>query len=425
MVQPVQLPNGQQGRVAQILDSQQIASKGVGMPLQFVQLLPMFNGERTLDDIVAAVGNGLTVEVLQQLVATLDDAGLIYGPYFESLKAKVHDDFDASDELPPGSTAQFADLLVIQELGQDATEAQKDELGPKKLVSAMDTWIDQALKEAEQPSFDALPKVIVAPHIDYSRGWVNYAAVWGRLRVADRPDRVIVLGTNHFGDATGVCGCEKSFRTSLGTSPVDTGFFGALKEALGSENTDKLFANRFDHEHEHSIELQIPWIQHCLGTAEDGTHCKIVPLLVHDPAINDGASYDDQGLGFEPFIEAMQKAIAHVGGKTLIVCSADLSHIGPAFGDKVPLANNPEGEQLRESATKHDQELLGHLGNLDVDAIISAMAWQQNPTRWCSTGNLAAAVKIAQPERAQVLNYIQAMDQNGTQLVSTCSAAMW
>ena len=89
-------------------------------------------------------------------------------------------------EVIDGATAQFADALVMQALGEDATEEQRAEQGPAKLREMFDQWIDKALEKVDNPAFDELPKAVVAPHIDYPRGWMNYAAVWGRMRVMSK-----------------------------------------------------------------------------------------------------------------------------------------------------------------------------------------------------------------------------------------------
>src|SRR5690606_3820460 len=104
---------------------------------------------------------------------------------------------------------------------QTVTEDQKREEGPARLREVLDQWMNQALANVESPSFDALPKGVIVPHVDYPRGWPNYAHVWGRLRVADRPARIVILGTNHFGAGTGVVGCDKGYESPLGVSPVD------------------------------------------------------------------------------------------------------------------------------------------------------------------------------------------------------------
>lgn len=297
-------------------------------------------------------------------------------------------------------------------------------MGPERLRRQFDLWIDQTLKDAQDPSLDELPAAIVAPHLDYPRGFMNYAAVYGRLRVVDKPDRVVILGTNHFGSATGVCGCDKGFETPLGVSPVDTELLSALRRSLGDEDSAKLFEHRYDHEREHSIELQISWIQHVFG-ADDGSHVPVFAALVHDPARNNGESYDGQGLGLLRFVEAMKQALASLPGRTLIVSSADLSHAGPQFGDQRPLVGDDEETVgLRNKILSHDREMLELFVAGKPEELVASMAWQQNPTRWCSVGNMVAAQKIVEPSSTRLLNYTAAMDQQGMGLVSSCAAVM-
>jgi hypothetical protein len=57
--------------------------------------------------------------------------------------------------------------------------------------------------------------------------------------------------------------------------------------------------------------------------------------------------------------------------------------------------------------------------------LVGAMAWQQNPTRWCSTGNIVAAMRIAEPSNVTILNYSAAMDAEGNGMVSNVAAAMF
>lgn len=415
---PAQL--GQQ-TVLGLADARQISQKVVfTMPAAQV-ILPLMDGSRSVDEITGQVGRGLTRPILEQLVAQLDDAGLLFGPTFDGMVAKMRQEFDSSPTLPPASTAAFADALVNQEFGENTTDEQRTEHGPRKMREAFDQWIAKALESAANPSFDELPKAVVAPHIDYARGWVNYANVWGRLRVADRPDRVVILGTNHFGLGTGVTACDKGYESPLGICPADEQFVGELRKRLG----DKVFEHRFDHEREHSIELQIPWIQHCLGPDEAGNYCRVVGILVHDPSVNNGESYDGTGIGLQAFVDAMKAILAEIPGKTLIVSSADLSHVGPAFGDQQKLGGDEaEATAFRNRIFQHDREMLELIRQNKPEDLVAAMAWQQNPTRWCSTGNLVAALKLVEPSKVEVLHYAAAMDPQGLGMVSSAAMAM-
>lgn len=408
-------------QVLGLADARQISQKVVFTMPAAQLILPLMDGNRSVDEIVTQVGKGLTRPILEQLIAQLDDAGLLFGPTFEGMMEKMREEFDSSPTLPPASTAAFADALVNQELGEEATDEQRAELGPAKLRAIMDQWIAKALESAPNPSFDALPAAIVAPHVDYARGWVNYASVWGRMRVVDRPDRVVILGTNHFGLGTGITACDKGFQSPLGTCEVDEQIVAGLRKRLG----DKVFENRFDHEREHSIELQIPWIQHCLGPDESGRFCKVVGVLVHDPSVNNGESYDGKGVALAPFVEAMREILAEIPGKTLVVSSADLSHVGPAFGDQQKLGGDEsEAVAFRNRIFQHDREMLELVRQNKPEDLVAAMAWQQNPTRWCSTGNLVATLQIVAPQTVEILHYAAAMDPQGVGMVSSVSMSM-
>lgn len=421
-------PDGNPIQLLGLADAKQISDKVVATAPAAQFILQYLDGSRDINEIVEQVGRGLTAEFLQQLIAQLDDAALLHGPTFEALRDKVRAQFDESDTLPPGATAQFADQLVMAELGQEATEEQKAEMGPDKLRAQFDAWIEQAMKD--KAPLESLPLGIVAPHIDYGRGWMNYAAIWGRLKGLTPPERIVILGTNHFGEATGICGCDKGFQSPFGTCELASDVLDGLTARLGEENAARLLANRFDHEREHSIELQIPWIQHAFGEREGGGYPKVFAALIHDPVVNNGESYDGKGLALEPFLDALKTTLAGLDGSTLIVSSADLSHVGPAFGDQQRLIGddgNPEEEKskaFRDHVAKTDQDFLASFAQNKLDELIAAMAWQQNPTRWCSVGNMTAVARIAEPEQIEIVNYSAAIDGQGMSMVSSCAAVL-
>jgi AmmeMemoRadiSam system protein B len=419
---------GQDGKQVMMLglaDAQQISPKMVATSPAVQSIIPLLDGSRTLDEVASQVGRGLTREFLEPFVAQLDDAGLIVGPVFEAMFEEMKAKFDEAPTLPPGATAQFADQLVMAKFGAEATDQQKQEHGGTELRAVLDTWIGEVLKQSKEPGFDRLPTAVVAPHIDYPRGWMNYAQVYGRLKGLERPDRVLVLGTNHFGDATGVCGCDKGFESPLGVSEVAGDLLSALKAELGEEGSRRLLANRYDHEREHSVELHIPWIQHAFGEEQTGRHVPVMGVLIHDPTVNGGESYDGNGVGLEEFVSAMRAALDKVGGTTLIVSSADLSHAGPAFGDQQPLGgDSDEAKAARARISEHDREMLAHVLENRPDDLVASMSWQQNPTRWCSIGNLVATLRLVQPERVRMIGYAAAVDQQGVAMVSHAAMAM-
>ncbi len=436
--QPVGVKNqeGQQQVMLALGDRSQIAQRSVVTSPLAQFMLGHMNGTHGIREIAAAAqeqakGANVPAEAIphineanvKALVAQLDNAGLLLGPTFQEMLTKFRAEFDASDTLPPASTASTADVLVQQELGEGVTEEQKQELGAEKLREAMEKWIAEALRPVEDPSLDALPRGVIVPQLDYFRGWMNYAHVYGRLRVVDAPDRVVIVGSNNFGFGTGVVGCNKSYETPLGKCEYDTGFADRLTAHLGPENTEKLWKDRYDHEREHSIEVQLPWIQHVFGDAHTGSCPPVFGVLVHDPARNNGESYDGQGLGILPFIDALKAAIDESPGKTLVVCSANLSHAGRSFGDQVSLAGEEqESQAARNKILQHDKEMIQLISEGRAEELVSSLAWQQNPTRWNSTGAIVATMKALEAESVRVLNFAAAGDNQSFAFISSMAA---
>ena len=414
--------DGQQQVMLGLADAKQISQQIVAAAPGFQVVLPKMDGRRGMKQIVAEVGSGLTEEALGRFIAELDRAGLIEGPTFQAMYEQMCADYDSADVLPPGRTAAFADQLVDARLGEDTTDEQRAAQGGATLTGQFDAWMDQVMANVDDPSFDELPGVLLVPHSEYMRAWPNYALGWGRMRVVDRPDRVIVLGANHFGLGKGVVGCDKGFASPIGVCPADEALIGALRGSLG----ESLFEHRHDHEREHSIEHQIPWIQHCLGADADGSYCPVFGALVHDPTVNNGEAYENDGVGLPAFVEAVRDALSTLGGRTLIVCSAEFSHTGQAFGDQQSLAREAEGaDAFREQVITRDRELIGLVEQGKPDELVSSLAWQQNASRWNSTGAIVASMKIARPERIRTLNYLAAADPQGLSLVATAAIAMW
>ncbi|MCB9838308.1 MAG: AmmeMemoRadiSam system protein B [Phycisphaeraceae bacterium] len=413
-----------------LADAQQISDKILYTAPAAQMILPHMTGEKDLDAIVTEVGQGLTREMLETLVAQLDFAGLLEGPVFDELLARVREDYESSDLLPPGASEMFTKMVVNQTLdrtlGEPVSDEELEQHAAESVAKQFDKWIDEILKDAEDPSFHELPHAIIAPHIDYPRGWQSYASVYGRLRVVDRPDRVIILGTNHFGRGTGVVGCDKGYETPLGPCQLDTEALETLKNELGDANADRLLEHRYDHEREHSVECQLMWLQHVFGPDEKGEHIKTLGILVHDPTVNNGESYDGNGLAFEPFVAALKRTIESLPGRTLVIASADLSHVGPQHGDPKPLAGEEqEIVQARNRVVAHDQEMLGHVAKGSADELISAMAWMQNPTRWCSVGCVSAMLKAVDADDIKMIQYTASMDPGGMSMVTSCAAALF
>ncbi len=146
------------------------------------------------------------------------------------------------------------------------------------------------------------PKVIIVPHAGYQFSGATAGGVYSEL-IPYRDDigRVIILATAHRTPECGLIAPETDiFATPLGMIAVDVFAVNALAAAgLCSKSAEA-------HAQEHSIEVQLPFIQMVIG------HCKIVPFVVGpcEP---------------ECIVQALETLDAS-RDDTLVVVSSDLSH---------------------------------------------------------------------------------------------------
>ncbi len=383
---PVQAQNKETGETSTFIglrDPSMLTNQMMVVPPQAVQVVQHFRGDRTVEDIAALFK--VDAKIIIDLANRLDGVGLLWGPTFERMETELKDKLRAEGYLP---------ITASGMLGTDPEACRKQ----------LQEWLDQT----EDPELDAPAIGIVAPHLDYQRGWPVYAASYRCFDGAERPDRVVVLGTNHFGLGDGVVMTDLGFRTPLGTVTADKGVIDRLRSSLG----DKLFIDQLDHLPEHSINLHLPWIQHRFGDVP------VVAALIPDPLANMIA--DDGGrVTREEFVRALNDALRAEGGRTYFVASSDLSHVGPQFGE--PVAVN---DQRKKEVERVDRDLMGKYLSADPKEFFDACQWTKNPTRWCSIGNMLATLELAKPGTVELVDYRQACDEKGVAMVTSCSMAL-
>lgn len=162
---------------------------------------------------------------------------------------------------------------------------------------------------ATTPEFSAaLLKAVIVPHAGYiysgSTAALAYALVErGRGRIT----RVVLLGPSHRVALRGVAlPTSAAFATPLGELPVED-------VAPDVRRLPGLVMDDTPHHWEHSVEVQVPFLQHVFGSGEgSGTGAvTLVPLVVGHARPDEVADILDAVWG---------------GPETLIVVSSDLSH---------------------------------------------------------------------------------------------------
>lgn len=381
-IQPIPLNKEGRSYVA-LRDPAMLSPQTMVVPAPAMQVLQLFRGEQTLDQIAANL-NG-PVDQLVELAKGLDTLGLLWGPTFERLEDELRDRVRAAGVYPMNSSAS---------LGPDEAACRKA--------------LKDFFAQTEDPEIEQTPRAIVAPHLDYQRGWPNYAAAYYSLQQAAPPDRVVILGTNHFGIGDGVVLSEFGFQSPLGKSPADSRVIEKVVGKLGRP----LIVDQLDHVGEHSIQLHMPWIQYCWGNVP------VIGAMMPDPLApmiaDDGARTTT-----DEFLDALSEALDDAGGKTFFVASSDLSHVGPQFGE--PRAVD---ERRRFDVERHDREMMAKFITGDSEEFLAAFKWNKNPTRWCSLGNMSALLRLVQPQSVELIDYRQAYDEQGQAMVSSAAIAL-
>jgi AmmeMemoRadiSam system protein B len=236
-----------------------------------------------------------------------------------------------------------------------------------------------------------------------------YGEGYSLLRSAEPPRRVVVLGTNHFGRSRSVVATRKDFQTPWGALRTDRDFLARLEAECGGS----LMPYELDHLQEHSVELHAVWLHHLLGDA-----VRIVPFLCPDPSGPRGtAAGDPEGVDLRQFALALGELVRRDPEPTLILASADLSHVGGYFGDDRAL-----DERFLAEVRETDEAGLAWIDRNDPEGYRAHMARTQNPTRVCSAGCLYAAMVALGPEAEAVrLRYHQAVTPEVHNAVS-CAA---
>ena len=216
------------------------------------------------------------------------------------------------------------------------------ERDPEKLKASLDKLFETASKrhpitqaaESGRPLVFGLRRHLVAgkviaaivPHASYQYSGATAAGFYEQIR-GQKVSRVFILGPAHREHFHGCAlPVNKYLCSPLGRLPVDS----AVVQRLRSH---PLFSAHYDSiRKEHSIEMQLPLIQHSLGVVP------IVPLEIGK--LND---MDE--------VRAVAKTLSKmIGPDDLIVVSSDFTHYGPRYKFE-PFGKNPI-QEIRKLDTR-------------------------------------------------------------------------
>jgi AmmeMemoRadiSam system protein B len=195
-----------------------------------------------------------------------------------------------------------------------------------------------------------------------------------------KPELVVIVGPNHYGLGSGVATYgEGEWETPLGKVEVDQDASKRIIELTGFVDVDPEA-----HRKEHSIEVQLPFLQSLYGSFS------FLPISL---AFQHKAIARDLGKGLAELLK--EAAEADVGA--VLIASSDLTHYEPA-------------SQAREK----DTALLKHVQSLDLDAFYTTLE-RRNITAcgYGAIGTVMEACRLLGFEKGRVNTYATSGDVTG------------
>lgn len=372
-MRPVQLiPASRSGRpLCLVRDPWALSADRLLCPLPLVPALALCDGHHTAADIVAALRaqghDRVTPHAVDGLLQRLDALCLLDNERAQPPIRRALADYRAQPVRPlrPG-TAYAAD--------------------PAVLGAQFAAWLDAPPPSAEPWRGRAL----LSPHIDYDRGGPVYGAVWGRAAAqAQDAELIIILATDHAGWPGSVTLTRLPYATPFGVLPTAPALIDALADALGPE----LFALELNHRHEHAVELPANWLAY---VRRDAPPVPVLPLLCgpFEPYFDAPPYHPAADARLTTLIATLQRLTA--GRRVLVVASADLAHVGPAFRSETVT-----GAALADA----DRPVRAALAAGDAEAFYAAIAATRNRYQICGLAPLYLLLRFLGATRGHEVAY--------------------
>ena len=186
-----------------------------------------------------------------------------------------------------------------------------------RLITTIEDCIRKGLKTDEIPQFKpdaSYPRRIkggISPHAGYVFSGPTAAKLMTEIVRDGKPDTFILLGLLHAGTPLQVVMSEGIWKTQLGDALIDQELAVAILKS-----SSVLVDDSRHHKNEHSIEVQLPFLQYFFP------RLKIVPIAL---GVSD---FDD----IVDISHAIVEGVKSTGRDVVVIASTDMTHYGYSYG---------------------------------------------------------------------------------------------
>lgn len=340
------------------------------------QLLSIFNGRQSINDLEPQLGNGVSKDDLLQFIQLLDQNRVLDSTYFEQHAETVEAEYESAT------------------IHESVTAGSSYPADPEEL----NNYLDEAFAKYTDKNITSadFAKALYAPHIDPRVALENYVKAFASIRNL-KPKRVVILATSHYGGLypdlyqnNPFILVNKDFKMPLATILRDQ---EAIKELQNANADLGITACDRAHRMEHSIELHLLFLSYLWNH-----NYQIVPFAVR--GLDDLYYMQNGQLGKQltNFSELLRNQFGD-DDETFFLISGDLAHFGKKFGDESPAST------MFDDVERFDKQFLNYGSNNDRESMLALMKEEYDPYRICGFPPLYTFLQAMPNLQGDVLSY--------------------
>jgi AmmeMemoRadiSam system protein B len=349
------------------------------IPPPLIECLRCFDGEHNELDLrealVRVTGELDVTHLHQHLIETLSAAGFLEDETFAAMEQ--------------ARKCEFAEAAIREPA--HAGSAYPEDAG--EMRGQMTEWMSGPQTDA---GADGNLIGIAAPHVSPVGGWQSYRDAYRMIGQEHRDKTFVILATSHYGEPETFGLTRKAFRTPLGDTVTDT----ALVDWLAAHGGEGVRMEDYCHSFEHTVELQVIFLQHLFGAA-----VKILPVLIgsfaHSIYLGGNPEDDDKVKAFHQTLGELRE---REGNRLFFVLGVDMAHMGIRYQDEFTAVAN-EGAMLAVEA--RDQARIQRISALDSDGFWNLVQEQRDDLKWCGSSPFYTFLRTAPQARGELLRYEQ------------------
>jgi AmmeMemoRadiSam system protein B len=237
---------------------------------------------------------------------------------------------------------------------------------------------------------------LAAPHVSPEGGWQSYRAAYGLLRPEHRDRTFVILATSHYGEPQKFGLTRKKFVTPLGESATDECLVNWLAERGG----DAVQMEDYCHSFEHTVELQLIFLQHRLGP-----DVRILPILCGPFArsLYQGGN-PEQDDGVRRFFEALGELGERESEKLFWVLGVDMAHMGARYQDQFSAVAD---EGCMAEVAARDRQRIACISASDSGGFWDLVRENRDDLKWCGASPFYTFLKTVPGARGDLVRYEQ------------------